>query len=368
MDIDGSEFVTVDDLLQVIGQWSDCGDGTYRPTADVNGDCCVTVDDLLEVIGHWGDYCGPTGACCLPSGSCADVSQLDCDDQSGIFQGEGTDCFAIECPIPGACCLDADTCMEMLPDACEQLGGTFRGPTTACVEINCSQSDYNDDCQDSWSISDGLWDFQTLTATTDGPQHPECKYKGQTFNDIWFRYVAPATGTLVVSTCDLADYDTDLVLYEGWNCYDFTMINCSEDAPDCSGYTSHMESPVIGGQQYMIRVGGWGVRRFGDGPVAGRPPGLNRSTHEAAPHRLKSTGGCAWSLELGSRAQHGPWLFITSKASRMSTTPSPLKSHAGSGCHGWFNAIRSMMASARSTVPLPSRSIGQQSALMVFPP
>ena len=59
---DGS--VTVDDLLKIIGEYGEVGDGTYRPACDVapapNGDCQVTVDDLLLVIELYGENCTPT--------------------------------------------------------------------------------------------------------------------------------------------------------------------------------------------------------------------------------------------------------------------------------------------------------------------
>ena len=322
-DIDEDGTVNVNDLLAAIAEWDTCGDGTFRPAADVDDDCCVNIHDLLTVLSDWGDCIPPpqcwfVRACCLPDGSCEGMdagSTEYCESLGGISYPINNCCADITCPPVGACCnRAAGTCQDdfehacnVKPDptgeivwlgagshcldpavcasgaccihgeiwacahmsewTCEQFSGVFHGANTTCKHVSCGQSEHNDDCQDSWSISDGLWDFQTLTATTDGPQHPECKYKGQTFNDIWFHYVAPASGTLVVSTCDLADYDTDLVLYEGWNCYDFTMINCSEDAPGCGGYTSHMESPVIGGQQYMIRVGGWESGDSGTGQL-----------------------------------------------------------------------------------------------------
>ena len=48
------EFFGVDDVLAVIANFNNSGDGTFRPVGDVapfpNGDCLVNVDDLLEVI------------------------------------------------------------------------------------------------------------------------------------------------------------------------------------------------------------------------------------------------------------------------------------------------------------------------------
>ena len=55
--------VGVDDVLAVIANYNNSGDGTFRPTGDVapapNGDCVVNVDDLLEVIAQFGNECAP---------------------------------------------------------------------------------------------------------------------------------------------------------------------------------------------------------------------------------------------------------------------------------------------------------------------
>ena len=79
--------VNVSDLLKVISDWNQIGDGTSRPTADCApppiGDCTVDVSDLLKVIGDWGSDCGPTltGACCITPGNCQnDVAEADCTD------------------------------------------------------------------------------------------------------------------------------------------------------------------------------------------------------------------------------------------------------------------------------------------------
>jgi hypothetical protein len=50
--------------------------------------------------------CFPTGACCLPDGSCRQLTESDCANTNGVFQGEGTECQNVTCPVPGACCVD----------------------------------------------------------------------------------------------------------------------------------------------------------------------------------------------------------------------------------------------------------------------
>ncbi|MCH2149626.1 MAG: hypothetical protein MK095_09355, partial [Phycisphaerales bacterium] len=225
-------------------------------------------NDLLLVISDWGQFCGPTGACCLPDGSCTETDIVGCTDAGGMYIADATMCIDVTCPQPGACCLGDADCQELLPAACGSLGGVYRGPGTSCATEDCSQSEYNDDCIDSWLITNGEYDFQTLTATTDGQTHEECKFDGQTYNDIWFRYTATSTGLLIVSTCNQVDYDTDLVLYEGWDCYEFDMINCNDDGSGCAGYSSYMETPVTEGTQYMIRLGGWNSGDAGTGTLS----------------------------------------------------------------------------------------------------
>ena len=64
-DVDGDDVVSVADLLEIIGAWGICGDGTFRPIGDIapqpNGDCCVDVADVLAVIANWGVECTPSG-------------------------------------------------------------------------------------------------------------------------------------------------------------------------------------------------------------------------------------------------------------------------------------------------------------------
>ena len=64
-DVDGDGIVAVSDILSIIGNWGNCGDGSFRPVGDIaplpNGDCCVTVADILAVISAWGNECNPGG-------------------------------------------------------------------------------------------------------------------------------------------------------------------------------------------------------------------------------------------------------------------------------------------------------------------
>ena len=71
----------------------------------------------------------------------------------------------------------------------------------------------NDDCVSAITISDGNTAFDTTGAATDGPNVPggvgDCNdfAKPSIYNDIWFNYIAPCTGTLQVRTCSAAEFD-----------------------------------------------------------------------------------------------------------------------------------------------------------------
>jgi len=119
----------------------------------------------------------------------------------------------------------------------------------------------NDDCEDALPIFDGLTPFTNLGATTDGPAHAACDDFGsdQVPADVWYDYVATCDGTLTVSTCGMADYDTKLAVYVGGGCPvgDGNLLGCNEDTAGCAGYTSIVMIPASVGQTYKIRVGGW---------------------------------------------------------------------------------------------------------------
>ena len=150
-DVDGDLIVSVSDILAIVGNWGQCGDGTYRPLGDIaplpNGDCCVNVEDLLTVIGSWGTDCTPRGACCSDVGVCTDELTLDeCSATGGSYLGDDTTCADGLCLL-GGCCLDEASCIEVSSSYCSEVGGIFRGDGTACADISCSAECNAQGCQ-----------------------------------------------------------------------------------------------------------------------------------------------------------------------------------------------------------------------------
>lgn len=114
----------------------------------------------------------------------------------------------------------------------------------------------NDDCTDATNIGLGDFPFTTAQATSAGPG--VCVNFGK---DIWFKHRARFTGSLLVSTCDNATFDTVITVYRGTSCNDNTlianMIGCNDDANGCSGHTSKLTVNVTKDQIYLIRIGGF---------------------------------------------------------------------------------------------------------------
>ncbi len=80
----------------------------------------------------------PTGACCLPDGSCVTLPSGVCASAGGTFQGVGVPCAPGLCPLPtGACCLPDGSCNTLTQAACAAAGGTFQGAGTGCSGQNC---------------------------------------------------------------------------------------------------------------------------------------------------------------------------------------------------------------------------------------
>ena len=262
-DVDGDSIIAVGDILAVVGDFGDCGDGTYRPIGDVDGDCCVTVSDLLAVVGAWGNDCTPVGACCLPGGGCSDaVSQATCVNAGGAYQGDDSNCANSNCPAPGACCFSDGSCQELMQTACAEMAGGFQGDGTNCANANCPVAGAGDECSSSVVAVMGANAFDTTTATPSAnvPDPAQCAGTYLDWGnspDVWFIYVANASGNVHFTTCDASSYDTSMALYEG-TCDN--QVACNGDGGNgngCQAYFSEINYNVTAGSSYYIRIGGW---------------------------------------------------------------------------------------------------------------
>jgi len=92
-------------------------------------------------------------ACCLPDGSCADISALMCQDQGGTPGGGGTSCELFICGCPdqplgctAACCFDDGRCFDEAPQQCVNLGGNAQAEGSSCSELVCTCTLPEEEC------------------------------------------------------------------------------------------------------------------------------------------------------------------------------------------------------------------------------
>ena len=124
----------------------------------------------------------------------------------------------------------------------------------------------NNDCSGALLVVEGDVQFSNLQANTDGPPSSSCVTLGSSviYNDVWFEFVATQSGTLSLSTCSQADFDTRIAAYLG-DCELLTEVGCNDDGLECSGYTSRLLMPCIEGERYLIRLGSFHPSQGGQG-------------------------------------------------------------------------------------------------------
>ena len=257
-------FVSVDDVLAVIGTFGQTGDGTFRPQGDVaplpSGDCAVSVDDLLAVIEQYGADCRPTGACCFGVDGCTDFQpEEECDKAGGDWLGEGSSCDAC---VSGACCLADGSCIQATPEDCS---GNYQGDGTDCIDVSCVEAPANNVCSGAIAIGDGQVNIDNQAATTTGPALvDDCTTQAdpQIFNDLYYSYTATCDGEVSFSTCDSAAFDTIIAIYDACG---GAQVACNDDGEGCTGFTSTAFYTMTTGQTVIVRVGSWSEGVTGEG-------------------------------------------------------------------------------------------------------
>lgn len=125
------------------------------------------------------------------------------------------------------------------------------------------------------TVTAGTHPFTTVGAGTTGSPEPECTAFGsdEVFDDVFYNYVATCDGTMTISTCNTADFDTRIAVYLGCGYSGFPIavcnlsdiIGCNDDSSGCAGNSSKLTVPAIAGQCYRIRIGGYDENFEGSG-------------------------------------------------------------------------------------------------------
>jgi len=177
------------------------------------------------------------------------------------------------------------------------------------IRTNKSITPANDLCDDRIAVTDGLFTYSTIGASTDGLESSVCSFNGfPGINaDIWYSYNATCTGDMIVELCGSA-YDTKLAVYEGCGrCPPDNPIGCNDD---WCGLKSSLGPdfgrdpvPVVQGNCYTIRVGGrQGLTGSGNGTMLVEC--RDESDIVAA---CCTAGACAPKRQADCVAQQGTW-------------------------------------------------------------
>jgi hypothetical protein len=113
----------------------------------------------------------------------------------------------------------------------------------------------NDLCANATPIGAGTYAWNNCGAITDGPPGTCTPQR-----DVWFRYFAPCSGAVQLTTCG-SPIDTVLAVYSG-TCNTPVLLGCNDNATSgpCNGSPqSFVTFNAVAGQSYLIRVGGAGA-------------------------------------------------------------------------------------------------------------
>jgi hypothetical protein len=111
--------------------------------------------------------------------------------------------------------------------------------------------------------------FDSSGASTDGPPQLQCgsgNYDLPIHKDLWWRFLAPANGTVVISNCSSSDFDSKIALYAiGSDLAAFDpqllpsmFLKCNDDCEDSLYFTSLLEvTGIRAGRYYLVRLGGY---------------------------------------------------------------------------------------------------------------
>jgi hypothetical protein len=149
--------------------------------------------------------------------------------------------------------------------AVEGFGTTDVGAFS--IAVTCGPVEANDLCEDAVALAcDSVTAGSTIAATIDTGVAQDCTDDGGgpvtiSSPGVWYTYTeATFTGLvsdITLSTCDDADFDTKISVYEG-DCGALTCLAANDDGSGCGGFTSELTFQSDGVSTYYILVHGFG--------------------------------------------------------------------------------------------------------------
>jgi hypothetical protein len=182
--------------------------------------CTPSGDWVMRATWEPVNCVPPTGACCLPDGSCQIELVDDCNALGGSFQGDQSICQQVNCPQPpGACCFDTGGCLDLTPANCTAAGGFFQGAGTLCATTECFP-------EGACCLPDG--------SCVDGQSPDDCALAGGVYQGS-------------NSTCDDVEcpLPTGSCCFATGFCLELTLAECDQAGANWGGAFTTCDTPVI---------------------------------------------------------------------------------------------------------------------------
>ena len=224
-----------------------------------------------------------TIAASLPAYPQCTATAGDCDTAHASGGCNITSCCETVCSLSPDCCAVAwnQDCVNLAIPACDLFIYACTSPGTP--SNNCATSP-------TVVTLPALVAYNTTTATTDGPPEPLCGSGDndvQVHKDVWYRFQAATSGTLIASNCNgstaggSGDFDSKIAAYDiGTSLAAFDpqllpdyFIGCNEDCGEPIFTSELTVSGIVQGRFYLVRLGGFlGASGSGNISISVTPP------------------------------------------------------------------------------------------------
>ncbi len=203
------------------------------------------------------------------------------------------------------CSINADCCNVLWDSTCDLL----------LAKVGCICSDVTlikGDSQPISTSSAGI-DLNLSGICDPGPYGDDIIH-----NATLYRWVAPASGTFTLSTCNSASFDTRLAVLTA--CDVSTTIACNDDVfSTCAGFTSELSFQATVGTTYYFAVGGYSEADVGSGTMSITQFEVSLTLQGAHQYTIAAGGNDRWYAKY-SVGPGATWDLLRDKAIEMGGT------------------------------------------------
>lgn len=175
----------------------------------------------------------------------------------------------------------------------------IKAPPTSALVLPPS----NDDCAGALPLTGGgPFVFDLTLATNSGVTNSLCLGSLSVDSDVWFTWMAPASGTFEVATCGHTTVDTKVSVFSGVACGAMTPLACDDDG---CGLQSRAAFAAVAGSSYTIQLGTFPGATTGAGSFTVLPLAPPPNDDCSAPIAISGAGPFAYDDSLATLGATG---------------------------------------------------------------